>query len=172
MNTIGGKILINNNLPHALISPREFDKDGLYTIFGGDKVIVTDTDPKPEPQSNIIEGKVRNDLYVIPSTIVQSNHPLYSTNNDNNVNNTTTNNKEPNAMYTTSNTIDISKPPTIHVPNAIEQRIPCEHYMFGHLSHDKLESIIPNINKFITKQLHMLIDYLISHVYMCWKMDH
>eukprot|EP00122_Pirum_gemmata_P014612 Pgem_evm1s13628 len=63
MNTIGGKTLINNNLPHTLISLREFDKDGMYTIFGGDKVIVTDTDPKPEPQTILIEGKVRNDLY-------------------------------------------------------------------------------------------------------------
>eukprot|EP00122_Pirum_gemmata_P009244 Pgem_evm1s8545 len=57
MNTIGGKTLINNNLPHTLISPREFDKDGMYTIFGSDKVIVTDTDPKPEPQSILIEGE-------------------------------------------------------------------------------------------------------------------
>eukprot|EP00122_Pirum_gemmata_P020438 Pgem_evm1s19107 len=126
----------------------------MYTIFGGDKVIVTDADPKPQPQSIIIEGKVRNDLYVIPSSIVQTNHPLYSTNNNKNVNNTTYNNKEHNSMYLISNTIDISKPPTIHDPNDIEQSIPCEHYMFGHLSHDKLESIIPNINKFLTKQCY------------------
>eukprot|EP00122_Pirum_gemmata_P007210 Pgem_evm1s6611 len=73
----------------------------MYTIFGGDKVIVTGADPKPAPQSILIEGKVRNDLYVIPSSIVQTNHPI--------------------------NTIDISKPPTIHDPNDIEQSIPCEN---------------------------------------------
>eukprot|EP00122_Pirum_gemmata_P017233 Pgem_evm1s16129 len=79
---------------------------------------------------------------------------MYSTNNDKNVNNTTTNNKEHNPMYLISNTIDISKPPTIHAPNDIEKSIPCDHYMFGHLSHDKLESIISNIKKFLTKQCY------------------
>eukprot|EP00122_Pirum_gemmata_P016731 Pgem_evm1s15649 len=101
----------------------------LYTIFGGDKVIVTDTDPKLEPQSILIEGKVRSDLYnyVIPSSILQNGHPLYSTNNDKSINNTTTYNKEHNAMYLICNTIDISKPPTIHDPNDTEKNIKGEN---------------------------------------------
>eukprot|EP00122_Pirum_gemmata_P012819 Pgem_evm1s11933 len=57
-------------------------------------------------------------------------------------------------MYITNNIIDISKLPTIHAPNEMEQSMPCEHYMFGHLSHHKLESIIPHINKFLTKQCY------------------
>eukprot|EP00122_Pirum_gemmata_P006844 Pgem_evm1s6267 len=62
----------------------------------------------------------------------------------------------PKEKYATTytDTIDISKSPTIHAPSAIKQSIPCEHYMFGHLSHDKLKSITPNINKFLTKQCY------------------
>eukprot|EP00122_Pirum_gemmata_P012820 Pgem_evm2s11933 len=59
MNTIGGKTLINRSLPHTLISSREFDKDGLYTIFGGDKVIVTDTDPNQQQNPSLLKEKYK-----------------------------------------------------------------------------------------------------------------
>ena len=157
MNTIGGQTLINESLPYTLISPREFDKDGMYTIFGGNKVIVTDTNPNPDEQSIVMTGEVQDDLYVLPSSIVQTHQNMYTNNNNNNTHvlNTITDNKGTDDAYITEHNITNIAHPNITFPNNDNNNtIPCEHYMFGHISHDKLESIIPNVTKFLMKQCH------------------
>eukprot|EP00121_Abeoforma_whisleri_P002864 Awhi_evm2s2575 len=64
--TLQGEAL-RADLPYSLISPKQLDDAGSYTLFGDGKVTILSQDPQPHPDSIIIQGTLQsNNLYTLP----------------------------------------------------------------------------------------------------------